>query len=51
MITADALARALGCTLADLEDLDGSEIEMLPLQILDDAEAGKLSARWMGAQK
>lgn len=46
MITADALARELGCTLSDLEDLDGAGREMLAVQIIGDDLADDLRAAW-----
>ena len=51
MMTADALARALGCTLSDLEDLDGTGRDLTPDMVISDALAGVLSARWWGNQK
>ena len=45
MITADSLARELGCTLADLEDLNVN-IAFAPNDILRERTADLLRAAW-----
>lgn len=46
MITADALARELGCTLADLEDLASSRVSLACDSSLSDAAANEFRRRW-----
>lgn len=49
MITADALARELGCTLSDLEELDRLDYSINPLKPHDqltDATASILRRAW-----
>lgn len=46
MITADALARELGCTLSDLEDLASSLIALACDSSLSDAAANEFRRRW-----
>lgn len=50
MITADALARELGCTLADLEDLDPFTRPLEAEHLFFDQWADKLRAAWLAAQ-
>lgn len=46
MITADALARELGCTLADLEDLDPFTRPLQSQHLFFDVWADELRAAW-----
>lgn len=46
MIAADILARELGCTLSDLEELDRSLGTLNPEHMIYDIHADRLRARW-----
>lgn len=46
MITADALAREIGCTLADIEDLDGTGHPITSDMMLQDNLANMLRREW-----
>lgn len=46
MIAADHLARELGCTLADLEDLASSRVSLACDSSLSDAAANEFRRRW-----
>lgn len=51
MMTLDMLARMIGCTLADLDDLGILPAPARCDSLVSDATAGKLCARWTEAQK
>ena len=46
MITADALARELGCTLADLDDLGVIAPNLMPDVLIYERAADQLRAAW-----
>lgn len=46
MITADSLARELGCTLADLEESSSSRVAFAPDSLLAEATANEYRRRW-----
>lgn len=50
-ITCDALARELGCTLADLDDLGLDSAPALPWSVLSAKHAAEFRAAWTAAQK
>lgn len=52
MITLDALARELGCTLGDLDDLGAQSFGAAPIRpetIVDESAADNLRAAWLDA--